>query len=58
MAEQILDQVRDVFEGQIVGSLPLREHLNAATNMAQDFEGQKLVELLVNVALSLVGVSG
>ncbi|KAK5664145.1 hypothetical protein OQA88_360 [Cercophora sp. LCS_1] len=38
MAEQILDQVRDVFEGQI------------------DFEGQKLAELLANLALSVVGV--
>ncbi|KAG7290502.1 hypothetical protein NEMBOFW57_000504 [Staphylotrichum longicolle] len=37
MAEQILEQARDLFEGQI------------------DFEGQKLVELLVNVALTLVG---
>ncbi|KAL2271705.1 hypothetical protein VTJ83DRAFT_1076 [Remersonia thermophila] len=37
MAEQLLDQIRDVFEGQI------------------DFEGQKLVELLINVALSVVG---
>ncbi|KAH6850245.1 microsomal signal peptidase 12 kDa subunit-domain-containing protein [Chaetomium sp. MPI-CAGE-AT-0009] len=37
MAEQLLEQARDLFEGQI------------------DFEGQKLVELLINVALSLVG---
>ncbi|KAK4114097.1 signal peptidase-like protein [Canariomyces notabilis] len=37
MAEQLLDQIRDVFEGQI------------------DFEGQKLAEFLVNVALMLVG---
>ncbi|KAK3357469.1 microsomal signal peptidase 12kDa subunit [Lasiosphaeria hispida] len=37
MAEQILDQVRDVVEGQI------------------DFEGQKLAELMANVALSVVG---
>ncbi|KAL1844044.1 hypothetical protein VTJ49DRAFT_5795 [Mycothermus thermophilus] len=37
MAEQLLDQIRDLFEGQI------------------DFEGQKLVELLINVALSVVG---
>ncbi|KAK4163413.1 microsomal signal peptidase 12 kDa subunit-domain-containing protein [Cladorrhinum sp. PSN259] len=37
MAEQLLDQARDIFEGQI------------------DFEGQKLAELLVNAALSLVG---
>ncbi|KAK4137319.1 microsomal signal peptidase 12 kDa subunit [Trichocladium antarcticum] len=37
MAEQLLDQARDIFEGQI------------------DFEGQKLAELLLNVALTLVG---
>ncbi|KAK0748613.1 microsomal signal peptidase 12 kDa subunit-domain-containing protein [Apiosordaria backusii] len=37
MAEQLLDQARDIFEGQI------------------DFEGQKLVELLVNISLTLVG---
>ncbi|KAI3399885.1 hypothetical protein diail_5396 [Diaporthe ilicicola] len=38
MAEQILDQIRDVAEGQI------------------DFEGQKLVETLSTVLLSIVGV--
>ncbi|KAK3401200.1 microsomal signal peptidase 12 kDa subunit-domain-containing protein [Sordaria brevicollis] len=38
MAEQLLDQIRDVAEGQI------------------DFEGQKLVEVIVNVALALTGV--
>ncbi|KAK3322334.1 microsomal signal peptidase 12 kDa subunit-domain-containing protein [Apodospora peruviana] len=38
MAEQLLDKVRDVAEGQI------------------DFEGQKLAELLANVALTLVGI--
>ncbi|KAM7192673.1 putative signal peptidase complex subunit 1 [Naviculisporaceae sp. PSN 640] len=37
MAEQLLDQVRDLAEGQI------------------DFEGQKLAELIANVALILVG---
>lgn len=38
MAEQILDQIRDVAEGQI------------------DFEGQKLVETLSTVLLSIVGI--
>ncbi|CAP68912.1 uncharacterized protein PODANS_7_8740 [Podospora anserina S mat+] len=38
MAEQLLEQARDIFEGQI------------------DFEGQKLVENLVNISLSIVGV--
>lgn len=61
MAEQMLDQAREVFEGQIVGafrSFSAQQHLHAATNTRpQDFEGQKLVELLVNVALTLVGVS-
>ncbi|OIW33319.1 SPC12-domain-containing protein [Coniochaeta ligniaria NRRL 30616] len=37
MADQILDQIREVAEGQI------------------DFEGQNLAELIVNVALSLIG---
>ncbi|KAK3944691.1 putative signal peptidase complex subunit 1 [Diplogelasinospora grovesii] len=37
MAEHILDQIRDVAEGQI------------------DFEGQRLAELTVNLALSIVG---
>ncbi|KAH6624956.1 microsomal signal peptidase 12 kDa subunit-domain-containing protein [Chaetomium sp. MPI-SDFR-AT-0129] len=37
MAEQLLEQARDIFEGQI------------------DFEGQKLVELLVNAVAFLVG---
>ncbi|KAF3770309.1 SPC12-domain-containing protein [Cryphonectria parasitica EP155] len=39
MAEELLDQVRDVAEGQI------------------DFEGQKLVETLSTVLLSVIGVS-
>ncbi|KAK1835232.1 putative microsomal signal peptidase 12kda subunit [Podospora conica] len=38
MAEQLLEQVRDVVDGQI------------------DFEGQKLVEQINNVALTAVGV--
>ncbi|KAK4455812.1 microsomal signal peptidase 12 kDa subunit-domain-containing protein [Podospora aff. communis PSN243] len=38
MAEQLLEQVRDVVDGQI------------------DFEGQKLAELIANVALSVSGV--
>jgi len=38
MAEQLLEQVRDVVDGQI------------------DFEGQKLAELIANVALSVSGI--
>ncbi|KAK2070143.1 hypothetical protein P8C59_004667 [Phyllachora maydis] len=39
MADQILDYVRDIAEGQI------------------DFEGQSLVDTIVNVALSVVGAA-
>lgn len=58
MADQILDQIRDVVEGQIVSIArsPPSGFIKAA-NRPQDFEGQKLAELIVNVGLSLVGVS-
>jgi hypothetical protein len=32
--------------------------MHGTDNAIQDFEGQKLVELLVNVSLTIVGVCG
>lgn len=59
MAEQLLEQVRDVVDGQIVcAPTPNRAgHDKTAANTWQDFEGQKLVELINTVALTAVGVS-
>jgi hypothetical protein len=58
MAEQLLEQVRDVVDGQIVGiSMQTVDGTAADLNARwQDFEGQKLAELIANVALSVSGV--
>ncbi|KAK9772653.1 putative Microsomal signal peptidase 12kDa subunit [Seiridium cardinale] len=61
MAEQLLDQVRDVVDGQIVRCPCLYtiigSHEALPTNwILQDFEGQKLAELLATVLLASVGV--
>src|SRR5262249_40559297 len=58
MAEQLLEQVRDIVDGQIVGVPPRTVARTAADlkTQIQDFEGQKLAELIANVALSVSGV--
>lgn len=60
MAEELLDQVRDIAEGQIVCSRfpeETRQHnYKLLTHCKQDFEGQKLAELLSTALLSLAGV--
>ena len=61
MADQLLDQVRDAVEGQIVrrpGSrpLPCRALANLLRSPMQDFEGQRLAELLTTVLLGAAGV--
>ena len=57
MAEQLLEQVRDVVDGQIVRTPTPHNAGETAANTLQDFEGQKLVELINTVALTAVGVS-
>jgi signal peptidase complex subunit 1 len=54
MADQLLDQVRDALEGQIVRGPP--NTLPSTNKITQDFEGQRLVEMLANVMLGAVGV--
>ena len=54
--EAILDQVRDVFEGQIVCcEVPVAKPRTDDGN--QDFEGQRLTELISNVLLGFFTVS-
>lgn len=61
MAEELLDQVRIIAEGQIVRiqayrhMLPRPPRINSLR--LQDFEGQKLAETLSTALLSIVGVS-
>ncbi len=57
MADQLLEQVREYAEGQIVSSAPPVPN-NSKTNMdSQDFEGQKLAELMATALLATAGVS-
>lgn len=63
MAEQLLEQVRDIVDGQIVRHLPnsyqstiASEFLANLVPYVQDFEGQKLAEILATVLLCVVGV--
>jgi hypothetical protein len=63
MADQLLEQVRDVVDGQIVrpSLLPVDSSpglLLTLLAISQDFEGQKLAEILATALLSIVGVSG
>ncbi|KPM36084.1 hypothetical protein AK830_g10482 [Neonectria ditissima] len=52
----VLDQVRDVVDGQIV-TFPTSLHFNHIANHAlfQDFEGQKVTELLATILLVISG---
>lgn len=55
MADQLLQQAQDLFEGQIVSYLSLffgRPLIEGC----QDFEGQKLTELFSTIILVLTGV--
>ncbi len=54
--EAILDQVRDVFEGQIVGG-PSSVCHGCPDDRTQDFEGQRLTDLISNVMLGFFSVS-
>jgi hypothetical protein len=54
MSEQLLEQVRDAAEGQIVGGLLL--HYGTIGSLVQDFEGQRVAELLTTVLLGATGV--
>lgn len=60
MADQLLSQIQDLFEGQIVNSSPsprMRFHTqHLVSNMSQDFKGQKKTELITTIALSISGV--
>ncbi|KAM3071918.1 hypothetical protein ACMFMG_008383 [Clarireedia jacksonii] len=63
MADQILDQVRELAEGQIVRRIvhnsfiqaALKWECNANSSSIQDFEGQRLAEFLSTALLSIVG---
>ncbi|CAI0649964.1 unnamed protein product [Colletotrichum noveboracense] len=57
MADQILDQVRDLAEGQIVSAARrlYPNHVALMSASPQDFEGQKLADLLATLVLSASG---
>ncbi|KAL4725598.1 hypothetical protein ACLX1H_007747 [Fusarium chlamydosporum] len=50
MADQALDQIRDIVDGQIVHDFPSLNYL------INDFEGQKLVEMLATALLIVSGL--
>jgi hypothetical protein len=54
MSEQLLEQVREAAEGQIVGGLLL--HNIIFGSYVQDFEGQRVAELLTTALLGATGV--
>lgn len=52
MADQLLKQAQELFEGQIVGLYAYALYPTQATNFcSQDFEGQKLAELFTTIIL-------
>ena len=55
MADQLLQQAQDLFEGQIVCSA-FPNGIVFADQSYQDFEGQRLTELLSTVILTVTGV--
>jgi hypothetical protein len=55
MADQLLDKVRELAEGQTVSkTAPISNVSNS--NTCQDFEGQRLAEWLATALLAAVGV--
>ena len=57
MAEQLLEQVRDAVEGQIVRrAIVTVGQQKLANTCMQDFEGQRLAEMLTTVMLGAAGV--
>jgi hypothetical protein len=59
MADELLEKLRDLWDGPIVSRVPRTPSMLSLvlTIVLQDFEGQKLAELLTTVLLSVVGVS-
>ena len=55
MADQLLQQAQDLFEGQIVRQC-LQLHSPVTNEYFQDFEGQKLTELFSTIILAVTGV--
>ena len=56
MADALLNQVQDLFEGQIVSTSIANPLILSLTAVGQDFEGQKLVENLTTYMVSASGV--
>ena len=57
MADQLLKQAQNTFEGQIVRFSSRVFHAIAVLTAPQDFEGQKTTELLSTILLTVSGVS-
>ena len=56
MADQLLQQAQDLFEGQIVNYIPSSRTMDNSDISFQDFEGQKLTELFSTIILAITGV--
>lgn len=58
MSDQLLEQVRDAVEGQIVRCCRAVYSRSSTKQSLQDFEGQRLAEMLTTVMLGGFGVRG
>lgn len=56
MADQLLNSVRDAFDGQIVRSLQRKPMDAIYSRSLQDFEGQRLAEQITTNTLAMFGV--
>ena len=56
MADELLKQAQEAFEGQIV-SLQIKVPASTGLKSGQDFEGQKKAEKITTIVLALTGVS-
>ncbi|KAF2457153.1 microsomal signal peptidase 12 kDa subunit-domain-containing protein [Lineolata rhizophorae] len=57
MADAVLEKARDLFEGQIVSTPPPGDGHAGLMAASQDFEGQRLAELITTVVLTLTGIA-
>lgn len=55
--DAIITQMQDGLEGQIVGSLEMYQCPIHHLTVTQDFEGQRVSEIICTVLLSLTSVS-
>lgn len=56
MADQLIQQAQDIFEGQIVRTTSSLRRVGPNEGTTQDFEGQKLAEKFSNIILTITAV--